>query len=299
MGINYTESDYTKKYKEYLDSLDSSKPTTYESQYSQATKDSLNSLLNREKFQYDVNEDALWKQAKDSYIQQGRMAMQDTMGQAAAMTGGYGNSYAQGVGQQAYQGYLQQLNDSLPEYYQLAQDAYDAEGNRLKEQYGLLSDQESQEYNRYLDSWNQWQQEYQNAQSGYESGRSWDYGVAQDNAALAQTQVNYLISKGITPNAELLAAAGYDQQYVNTVIKRAKEAAAAAAAAAAGGGGGTTTKTGGGLTFEGMLQNAQNNGATQEEMRELMQAGIENGDIEVPPVWTYWEDSFKWLTGNK
>lgn len=243
MAINYTESDYTKKYKEYLDSLDSSKPTTYESQYRQATQDSLDKLLNREKFQYDVNEDALWQQAKDRYIQQGRMAMQDTMGQAAAMTGGYGNSYAQGVGQQAYQGYLQQLNDSLPEYYQLAQDAYDAEGNRLKEQYGLLSDQESQEYDRYLDSWNQWQQEYQNAQSGYESGRSWDYGVAQDNAALAQTQVKYLISKGITPNPGLLAEAGYDEQYVKTAIKKAKEAAAAGSSSAYSGGGGSTSSS--------------------------------------------------------
>lgn len=238
MAINYTESDYTKKRREYLEGLDSTKPTTYESQYSQAAQDSMNSLLNREKFSYDVNEDALWKQAKDNYISQGRMAMQDTMGQAAAMTGGYGNSYAQGVGQQAYQGYLNQLNESLPEYYQLAQNAYDAEGDRLKEQYGLLSDQENQDYNRYMDSWNQWQQEYQNAQSAYESGRNWDYGVAQDNAALAQTQVNYLISKGITPNDELLAAAGYDQQYVNTVIKKEQQDAAAGGY---GGGGGALT----------------------------------------------------------
>lgn len=244
MAINYTESDYTKKRREYLEGLDSSKPSGYQSQNSQAVQDSLNSLLNRDKFQYDVNEDALWKQAKDNYISQGRMAMQDTMGQAATMTGGYGNSYAQGVGQQAYQGYLNQLNESLPEYYQLAQNAYDAEGDRMKEQYGLLSDQENQDYNRYMDSWNQWQQEYQNAQSAYESGRNWDYGVAQDNATLAQTQVNYLISKGITPNAELLAAAGYDQQYVNNVIKKAKEAQAAAAASAYRGSGSSAKSTG-------------------------------------------------------
>lgn len=220
MAINYTESDYTKKRREYLEGLDSSKPTSYQSQYSQAAKDSIDTLLNRKAFQYDVNEDGLYQQMKDNYIRQGKLAMQDTMGQAAAMTGGYGNSYAQNAGQQAYQGYLQQINDNLPEYYQLAQNAYDAEGDRLKTQYALLSEQENQDYDRYMDSWSRWQQEYQNAQSTYESGRDWDYGLAQDNAALAQAQVNYLLTQGVTPNAELLAAAGYDDQYINQMVKQ-------------------------------------------------------------------------------
>lgn len=218
MAINYTESDDTKKRREYLEGISTSKPTAYQSENSQATKNAMNTLLNRKAFQYDVNEDALYQQMKDDYIQQGKLAMQDTMGQAATLTGGYGNSYAQGVGQQAYNSYLQQLNDNLPEYYQMAQNAYDAEGDRLKEQYSLLADQEAQDYSRYQDAWNRWNSEYQNAQSAYETGRSWDYGVAQDNAVLAQTQVDYLISQGITPNAELLAAAGYDQQYIDQVV---------------------------------------------------------------------------------
>lgn len=233
--MSYTESDYTKKWKDKMTGLEGAKPESYQSQYGQQTQEAMDKLLNRDKFQYDVNEDALYQQMKNDYISQGRMAMQDTMGQAATMTGGYGNSYAQNAGQQAYQGYLKQINDNLPEYYQMAQNAYDAEGDRMKEQYALLTDQEAQDYNRYMDSWNQWNAEYQNAMGAYESGRNFDYGVSQDQAALAQTQVNYLISKGITPNDELLAAAGYDQQYVNTVIQRAK--AAAAAARSSGGGG--------------------------------------------------------------
>lgn len=54
--------------------------------------------------------------------------MQDTMGQAAALTGGYGNSYAQGVGQQAYQGYLQQLNDNVPQLQAQALQTYQVGG---------------------------------------------------------------------------------------------------------------------------------------------------------------------------
>ena len=80
------------------------------------------------------------------------MAMMDTMGQAAALTGGYGSSYSQMVGQQAYQGYLQQLNDKVPELYQLALDQYNREGQELYNQYGLYADRENQDYGRYRDS---------------------------------------------------------------------------------------------------------------------------------------------------
>lgn len=279
MAINYTESDYTKKRREYLEGLDSSKPTSYQSQYSQAASDSIDTLLNRKAFQYDVNEDGLYQQMKDNYIRQGKLAMQDTMGQAATMTGGYGNSYAQNAGQQAYQGYLQQINDNLPEYYQLAQDAYDAEGDRLKTQYALLSEQENQDYDRYMDSWSRWQQEYQNAQSAYESGRDWDYGLAQDNATLAQAQVNYLLTRGVTPNAELLAAAGYDDQYIKQMVKQYTPVASS-------GGGGSSYKKetggdGGGEESDPaeVYMAAKKNGASTRELDSYLKQCVSEGRL--------------------
>lgn len=75
---------------------------------------------NRPDFSYDFNGDAIYQQYKDKFIQQGKMAMEDTMGIASALTGGYGNSYAATVGNQAYQSYLQQLNDVIPELAQMA-----------------------------------------------------------------------------------------------------------------------------------------------------------------------------------
>lgn len=272
MAINYAESDDTKKRREYLGSLSASKPTAYQGGNSQETKNAMSTLLNRKAFQYDVNEDALYQQMKDDYVQQGKLAMQDTMGQAAVMTGGYGNSYAQSVGQQAYNGYLQRLNDNLPEYYQMAQNAYDAEGNRLKEQYSLLADQEAQDYSRYVDSWNRWNTEYQNALGAYESGRSFDYGVAQDNAALAQAQVNYLISKGVMPNAELLAAAGYNQQYIDDVVKANTPVASAGASYSGGGGGPDEDPTGESVTAQDLMEmydNLKAAGASQGELDEF------------------------------
>ena len=116
--------------------------------------DVMNRILNREKFSYDVNGDALYQQYKDKYIQQGKMAMADTMGQAAAMTGGYGNSYAASVGNQAYQSSLQNLNDVIPQLYQMAYDRYNQEGQDLYNQYGMLSNERSTEYGMWGDKRN-------------------------------------------------------------------------------------------------------------------------------------------------
>lgn len=116
--------------------------------------DIMNKILNREKFSYDLNGDALYQQYKDKYIKQGKMAMQDTMGQAAAMTGGYGNSYAATAGNQAYQASLENLNDVIPELYQMAYDKYNQEGQELYNQYGMLSDDRNAEYGMWGDKYN-------------------------------------------------------------------------------------------------------------------------------------------------
>lgn len=86
---------------------------------------SLSSLYNQvmgyAPFQYDLNGDLLYRQMADQYTQLGQKAMKDTMGTAAGLTGGYGNSWAQSVGQQEYQDYLTALNSEIPN---LQQNAY-------------------------------------------------------------------------------------------------------------------------------------------------------------------------------
>jgi hypothetical protein len=75
--------------------------------------------------------------------------MEDAIGQASAMTGGYGNSYAQSVGQQMYQKEMQGLNDIIPDLYQLALDKYNAEGQELLNKYNLLSDDYNRQFTNY------------------------------------------------------------------------------------------------------------------------------------------------------
>lgn len=116
--------------------------------------DLYNKLYNRDPFSYDFNADALYQQYKDKYIQQGKMASADVMGQAAAMTGGYGNSYAATVGNQAYQNSLANLNDIIPELYQMAYNKYNQEGQDMRNMLSILSDERTFEYGKEMDRYN-------------------------------------------------------------------------------------------------------------------------------------------------
>lgn len=177
----YNPSDAVIQAQKLLEEQSSNKPGDYQSNWQTQINDILDKILNREKFSYDLNGDALYQQYKDQFTTQGKMAMMDTMGQAQAMTGGYGNSYAQNVGQQAYQGYLQQLNDKVPELYQLALSQYQMEGDALTDQYALLAEQENQDYGRYRDQVGDWWNERDYLTDRYDSERDYDYSKWADN----------------------------------------------------------------------------------------------------------------------
>lgn len=102
-------------------------------------KETADQIINRKPFEYDMNADKLYQQYKDAHIQQGKMAMEDTVGQASALTGGYGNSYAVTAGNQAYMGYMKELDNIAPSLYQAAMDRYVAEGDALNEKYDALA----------------------------------------------------------------------------------------------------------------------------------------------------------------
>lgn len=97
-------------------------------------------ITGRPAFSYDPASDPVYNSYAQSYRRRGRLAMRDTMGQAAALTGGYGSSYAQSVGRQQYDSYLQSLGEALPELYGMAWQRYNAEGDALKTAWELASE---------------------------------------------------------------------------------------------------------------------------------------------------------------
>lgn len=147
---------------------------------------------NRDPFSYDFNTDALYQQYKDKYIKQAKMASADVMGQAAAMTGGYGSSYGQTVGNQAYQANLEKLNDVIPELYQLAYDKYNQEGQDMLNMISLLRGERefayglhNDKYNRLSDELNYWTGEannlYNRDYTAYENDEAYKYGAYRDS----------------------------------------------------------------------------------------------------------------------
>ena len=105
-------------------------------------------IQNRDKFEYDVESDMLFQQYLSSMMGSGKTAMQDTIGQASALTGGYGSTYATSAGNQAYNQYIQDAYANLPEYYGLALEAYQMEGEEMYKQLAMLGDADAREYER-------------------------------------------------------------------------------------------------------------------------------------------------------
>lgn len=124
---------------------------TYTPSYDAEIQRLYNEIVNRGKFNYDLLSDPLYQQYREQYVNQGNMAMMDAMGQAAALTGGYGSSYSQAVGQQQYNNYLNELNRMVPEFYDRAFGYWQAQGQDLYNQYGLVADMRDTEYGRYRD----------------------------------------------------------------------------------------------------------------------------------------------------
>lgn len=171
----YTPSASVTQAQDYLNSIVSGKPGAYQNQY-QAQLDSLyNQVMNRGDFTFDLNGNALYQMYKDQYMNQGKQAMMDTMGQAATLTGGYGNSYANTAGNQAYQSYLQKLNDVVPQLYQMELDRYNQAGENLLKQYQMTADLENAAYGKYRDTVADWNTERDFANADYLTRYEQDY----------------------------------------------------------------------------------------------------------------------------
>lgn len=149
--------------------------------------------INREKFSYDMNADALYKQYAQQYEQNAKLAMQDTVGQVSALTGGYGNSYAQTAGQAVYNQQMSGLNDKALQLYQMALNQYNAEGDRLMQMYGITADQYQMEYNRIRDEIadEQWQKSYDEQQ------RQYNLGLAMDAAGMAMDMGQFMLGTAV------------------------------------------------------------------------------------------------------
>lgn len=238
----------------------------YQDSYSRQLQDLYEKIMGREKFRYDAANDPVYQQYRQMYVQQGRQAMMDTMGQAAGLTGGYGSTYSQAAGQQQYDAYLQQLNQVVPELYAQARQAYNDEGDRLLQQYQMTGDLRDDEYSRYQDQLSDWWKnlsfQADRADTEYSRGaENWwnaDSAGRQDREFAYQQKkdaysnlVSLIGATGYSPSQQELEAAGMSaaeaakwQEY----YRQQQAAAAAAARYSSSGGSGSGGRKGAGKT---------------------------------------------------
>ena len=164
----YQPSEDVAAARAYRDSVAAMQPGGYSSGFEEQLQALYDQIAGRESFSYDPEEDeTYWRYAR-LYAAQGAAAMEDTMGQAASLTGGYGSSYAQAAGQQAYDRYLGELAALVPELRQAALAEYRQEGQALTDRYNMLNQQEKAAYDRWQDTVAQWQKALSEAQSSYD-----------------------------------------------------------------------------------------------------------------------------------
>lgn len=207
-------------------------------------------IVQRPAFQYDPEGDPLFNSYRDRTVREGRLAMRDTMGQAAHLTGGYGSSYGQAVGQQQYDAYLQKLGDAMPELYGAALKKWQAEGEQLSSQFGAASALAERDYGRARDKA---AMASQIEQKGY------------DRRQTAYKNLVEIISKsGYAPNSAELSAAGMSQAQADALRQEYLRVNGLLPSAGGGGGGGIDYYWGGGSGSGG---SSKSTGASAEQTK--------------------------------
>lgn len=171
----YTPSRETQDAKRSWEELAANRPEDYTSPYTERMEELLRQMEGRGPFAYDPSRDDTFQRYARLYQRQGQTAMEDALGQAAGLTGGYDSTYAQQVGQQEYGRYMQELAALVPQLQQNAWDRYESQEQALLDQYKLLQGQDASAYDQWRDQVEDWQNASRQARDRYESLEKQDY----------------------------------------------------------------------------------------------------------------------------
>ena len=174
----FATSSTTDRYLQRLNKLENNAPGEFQSQYAGDIQNIINSIKNREQFKTDdVFKSDLYNTMREQAIQNGQKSMRDTMGSATAATGGYGSTYSQAAGQQAYDNALSNFNNATLDIYDRVYNQYLQEGQELYNQLNMYNNQDSIDYNRYRDTVADYQTDRNYYAGRYDS--SWNQDMSQ------------------------------------------------------------------------------------------------------------------------
>lgn len=232
--MEYEPSDRLKGYQDRLNEIENSKPGSFQSKYSDTINNLLQSILNEKEFSYtgkDMMSDDLYKALSDQYEHNARKAMQDTMGNAMAATGGYGSSYAAGVGQQAYDEQMSAMNDIAMDLADRAYQKYLNDRSNRYQQLGTVTDLDNTDYGRYRDDIADWQLDRNYYAGRYDTTYGQDYSAFRDAVSDKQNIRDYYASlygteygNDLSKYAADTAKEQWEQEYELSKIQDAREA---------------------------------------------------------------------------
>lgn len=193
---SFNTSSITDRYLNHLNKLEKNAPGEFQSQYSSDIQNIINSIKNRPQFNTDdVFQSDLYTTMREQAIKNGQKSMRDTMGNAQAATGGYGSTYAQAAGQQAYDNALANFNNTTLDIYDRVYNQYLQEGQELYNKLNMYNNQDAIDYNRYRDTVSDYYNDLNYYAGRYDSSWGQDMSQYQQNEQMQQWAENYAYQK--------------------------------------------------------------------------------------------------------
>ncbi|MBO4584828.1 MAG: hypothetical protein J5756_07185 [Clostridia bacterium] len=320
-GTEYKPSDDVTQLKQSVnDAISEFK--NYQYGLAQEIEGALKKILDPKTFSYDHETDPSYHALRDEYIRNGRIAMLDTGAAAAAANGGRETSYGRSAAQQAYQGYMSELNSKIPELENAAYQRYRDDLDDAYKRYQLLVEDRERERGEKVDDLKLALELYENARddeleeygltrdelldtinvlaqresTGYERGRDaitderYEREYADERADTAYNKLATLISSaGYTPTDEDLEKAGMSKGQADA-LKAAYEVDAANAKKSSSSSGSGTKKSSSGFkssTADSDLRSLKKKGDTKTDEGCM---AIAEAMAEYYPIDTYGED---------
>ena len=237
---------------EYTDSADTlaakDKMTEYESKistepykgtYTEEVDNMVKAYLGKDKFNYNPNNDATYQQLRDTYLNTGKTAMQDTLGSGVLLSGGNNNSAAQVVAQQVYNDYARKVSDVIPTLEAQAYDRYRTENADLLNNISLLSGLDDKEYSRHqneisniMNLLNYYGGKYQTSVSKDQTQYGNDLGIWSQQLSAGQSEYQNsrsyifdLLTAGVDVDYALGESVGIDKNTMDAIKSAVKASA--------------------------------------------------------------------------
>ena len=230
--------DSCNSYNGYTGGSSAQRTTSTASSYTDPYADRLESALERlearEPFSYNPEDDPAYQAYRTAYRREGDRAAKNSLGDAAALTGGQASTAAVVAASQARDTYNSKLGDVVPQLYEMAWQMYQGEQNSLLSEIETLANLSASAYAQNLDSqeldykifadqrdfsYGQYQdvldRESAAEQSYYDRTYNYDrlaQSAQQSNADRAYDRAMAFLNAGVMPTDQMLRAAEIDKE---------------------------------------------------------------------------------------